>query len=42
LLENSTTNIPVILESDTLTVTGINNEQIVYTRVNSLPANHCP
>jgi hypothetical protein len=42
LLENSTTNIPVKLESDTLTVTGVNDEQIVYTRENSLPANHCP
>ena len=39
---NSTTNIPVTLENDSLTMRGLNDELIVYTRENSLPSNRCP
>jgi hypothetical protein len=43
LFKNSTDNIPVTLESDTLTMRGgFSNEVVVYTRENSLPANRCP
>jgi hypothetical protein len=39
---NSTTNMPIVLAYDTLTVTGVNDELFVYTRENSVPTNRCP
>jgi hypothetical protein len=42
LSPNSTVNIPITLRNDTLTLQGLNDELVVYTRENALPANRCP